>query len=144
MPTKTFVTTPKDIQRRWWVVDAEGQTLGRLASKIVPFLTGKNKPTYTPNLDTGDFVVIINADKIRVTGKRMTDKRYYHYSGYPGGLSSLTLEQMMKKHPSRALEIAIKRMMPKTALGRQMSKKLKVYAGSEHPHAAQKPEVLEL
>lgn len=143
MPTKTFVTTPKDIQHRWWVVDAEGQTLGRLASKIAPYLTGKNKPTYTPNLDTGDFVVVINADKIRVTGKRMTQKRYYHYSGYPGGLSSLTLEQLMQKHPERAIEFAVRGMLPSTALGRQMLKKLKVYASPEHPHAAQKPEVLE-
>ncbi|RMG89996.1 MAG: 50S ribosomal protein L13 [Chloroflexi bacterium] len=144
MKSKTFVTKPGDIERRWWVVDATGQTLGRLASKIAPYLTGKNKPYYTPNLDTGDFVIVVNADKIRVTGNKMSDKRYYRHSGYPGGLRSQTLEELMKKHPNRAIEYAVRGMLPSTALGRQMLKKLKVYAGSEHPHAAQKPEPLEL
>jgi len=143
MRPKTFVTTPSDIERRWWVVDAEGQTLGRLASKIAPYLTGKNKPIYTPNLDTGDYVIIINAEKIVVTGNRMEQKRYYRHSGYPGGLRSLTLEQMMQKHPDRPIRFAVKGMLPSTALGRNMLKKLKVYTGSEHPHAAQKPQVLE-
>jgi large subunit ribosomal protein L13 len=144
MTTKTFVTRPSDIERRWWVVDAEGQTLGRLASKIAPYLTGKNKPIYTPNLDTGDFVIVINCDKIKVTGKRLIQKRYYRHSGYPGGIRSLTLEQLMEKRPDRAVELAIKGMLPSSALGRQMLKKLKTYSGSDHPHTAQKPEVLEL
>jgi large subunit ribosomal protein L13 len=142
MPSKSFITTPSDIERRWWVVDAEGQTLGRLASRIAPYLTGKNKPIYTPNLDTGDYVIVINAGKFRVTGNRLLQKRYYRHSGYPGGLTSLTLEQLMEKHPDRAIRFAVKGMLPSTALGRQMLKKLKVYTGSEHPHAAQQPEVL--
>ncbi len=144
MKTKTFITTPKDIQQGWWVVDAEGQTLGRLASKIAPYLTGKNKPIYVPNLDTGDFVVVVNADKIRVTGKKMQDKMYYHHSGYPGGLNATPLAEVLAKHPERVIEAAVKGMLPSTALGRQMLKKLKVYAGAEHPHAAQKPQKIEL
>lgn len=144
MRQKTFVTKPSDIEHRWWVVDAEGMTLGRLASKLAPYLTGKNKPIYTPNLDTGDFVVVINVEKMVVTGKRLDDKVYYRHSGYTGGIKSMTLRQMMQKFPDRALKIAVKGMLPKTALGRQMLGKLKVYAGSEHPHAAQKPETLEL
>lgn len=145
MNNKTYITKPDDIERErsWWVVDAEGQTLGRLASKIAPYLTGKTKPIYTPNLDTGDYVVVINADKIVVTGRRLVQKRYYRHSGYPGGMRSLTLEQMMDKHPERAIQIAVKGMLPSNAMGRRMLKKLKVYAGSEHPHAAQKPLVLE-
>lgn len=146
MNNRTYITKPDDIERerRWWVVDAEGQTLGRLASKLAPYLTGKNKPIYTPNLDTGDYVVVINAEKIVVTGRRMMQKRYYRHSGYPGGMRSLTLEQMMQKHPERAIQIAVKGMLPSNAMGRRMLKKLKVYVGSEHPHAAQKPQVLEL
>ena len=140
---KTFVTKPKDIERRWWVVDAEGQTLGRLASNISPYLTGKNKPIYTANLDTGDFVIVINCDKIHVTGNKMDDKYYHHHSGYPGGLTSTPLREQMAKHPDRAIRSAIKGMLPSSSLGRQMLKKLKVYEGEEHPHAAQKPEVLE-
>jgi large subunit ribosomal protein L13 len=143
MTSKTYVTKPTDIEHRWWVVDAEGQTLGRLASKIAPYLTGKNKPIYTPNLDTGDYVIVINAAGIRVTGNRMSQKRYYRHSGYPGGLRSLTLEQLMEKNPERAIESAVRGMLPRNALGRQMLKKLKVYAGDEHPHAAQQPQVLE-
>lgn len=139
---KTAVTTPQDIERQWYVVDAQGQTLGRIASRITPYLTGKNKPYYTPNLDCGDYIVIINADKIHVTGKRMTQKRYYRYSGFPGGLRSLTLEQMMEKFPDRALKYAIRGMLPKGPMGRQMLKKLKVYAGGDHPHEAQKPQEL--
>jgi len=144
MRQSTFRTKPSDIERRWWVVDAEGQTLGRLASKIAPYLTGKNKPIYTPNLDTGDYVIVINAEKIVVTGDRMFQKRYYRHSGYPGGMRSLTLEQMMEKHPDRPIQFAVKGMLPSNALGRNMLKKLKVYVGSEHPHGAQQPQVLEL
>lgn len=144
MPDKTFVTKPSDIERRWWIVDAEGQTLGRLASKIAPYLTGKNKPIYTHNLDTGDFVIVINCEKIVVTGNRMEDKKYYRHSGYPGGIKSITLRDQLAKHPDRVIQAAVKGMLPSSALGGQMLKKLKIYKGSEHPHAAQKPEVLEV
>ncbi|MDX2077546.1 MAG: 50S ribosomal protein L13 [bacterium] len=143
---KTFVTTPTDIERerRWWVIDAEGQTLGRLASKIAPILQGKNKAIYTPNLDTGDYVVVINAAKVYVTGKRMDDKMYYRHSQYPSGLTETNLRDLLAKFPDRPLMIAIRGMLPKTRLGRQMIKKLKIYAGSEHPHAAQNPQPLTL
>ncbi len=141
---KTYAASPKDIQARWFVVDAQGKTLGRLASKIVPYLTGKNKPIYSPNLDCGDFVVVINVEKIHVTGKRMEDKIYWRHSGYPGGIYGTKLKDLVSKHPSRPLQFAIKRMLPKGALGHQIIGKLKIYAGNEHPHAAQKPEVLEL
>lgn len=144
MRQKTFVTTPSDIERQWWVVDAKGQTLGRLASRIAPILRGKHKPTFAPNLDVGDFVIVINCEKIAVTGNRLDDKRYYRHSGYPGGIRSLTLREMLDKHPDRAIRFAVRGMLPRNALGRQMLKKLKVYAGEEHPHAAQKPVVLEL
>jgi len=144
MRAKTYITKPDDIVRRWWIVDAEGQTLGRLASKIAPYLTGKNKPIYTPNLDTGDFVIVINAEKIAVTGSRMDQKIYYRHSGYPSGMRTLTLRQMLDKQPERVMELALKGMLPSSGLGRNMLKKLKVYAGSEHPHAAQKPQVMEL
>jgi large subunit ribosomal protein L13 len=143
MSQKTFVTTPDDVQRRWWIVDAQGQTLGRLASKIAPYLTGKNKPIYASNIDTGDYVIVINADKIHVTGARLDQKKYYRHSGYPGGLHTITLREQLKKHPERPIESAVKGMLPSSALGRNMLKKLKVYAGAEHPHAAQKPQVLE-
>jgi large subunit ribosomal protein L13 len=143
MMQKTFVTTPTDIERKWWVVDAEGQTLGRLVSKITPILTGKNKPIYTPNLDTGDYVIVINCEKIAVTGNRMDDKFYYHHSGYHGGIKQISLRDQLKKHPEKVIEEAVWGMLPKGRLGRQMYKKLKVYAGSEHPHAAQKPEKIE-
>ncbi len=144
MRTKTFVTTPSDIERTWWVVDAEGQTLGRLASKIAPYLTGKNKPIYTSNLDVGDYVIVINCDKIRVTGNRMDDKIYYHHTQHPGGLRSITLRDQLKKHPDRVIKSAVKGMLPSSSMGRNMLKKLKVYAGEEHPHAAQKPVVMEV
>ena len=144
MKQKTFVTKPTDIERRWWVVDAEGQTLGRLASKLAPYLTGKNKPIYTSNLDTGDYVIVVNCEKIVVTGNRLEDKLYHHHSGYPGGLKSTPLGVMLEKHPERVIEIAVKGMLPSNALGRNMLKKLKVYRGSEHPHAAQQPQTLEL
>ncbi len=144
MRVKTFITTPSVIEHRWWIVDAEGQTLGRLATSIAPYLTGKNKPIYTPNLDTGDFVIVINCDKLVVTGDRLDTKFYYHYSGYPGGMKQTTMRDQMERHPDRVITSAVRGMLPSTALGRNMLKKLKVYAGSEHPHAAQKPEKLEL
>ena len=141
---KTYATTPAVIERRWWVVDAEGKTLGRLAARVAPLLRGTHKPYFTPHLDTGDYVIIVNADKIRVTGKRMDQKIYYRHSGYPGGLKSMTLREMMSRFPNRALKYAIKGMLPKGPLGRQMYKKLKVYAGAEHPHQAQQPASMEL
>ncbi len=146
MRDKTFSTTPTHIEetRQWWVVDAQGQTLGRLASQIAPYLRGKTKPIYTPHLDTGDYVIVINCEKIHVTGKRMDDKIYYRHSGFMGGLKKMTLREMMAKHPDRAIKIAVKGMLPSNALGRNMLKKLKIYVGPEHPHAAQKPQVLEL
>ncbi len=144
MRVKTYSPKPQDIQRQWWLVDAEGQTLGRLASKIASILRGKHKPIYAPHMDTGDFVVIINASKIAVTGNRMDDKIYYHHSGHIGGIKSITLRDQMKRFPERPIKLAIKGMLPKNALGKQMLTKLKVYAGSEHPHTAQQPQPLEL
>lgn len=144
MKYKTFVTKPNEVEQEWWVVDAKGKTLGRLASEIAHILRGKHKPTFAPNVDVGDYVIVINSEKITVTGNRMTQKRYYRHSGYNGGLSSLTLEQLMGKFPERALTAAVKGMLPKNALGRAMFKKLKVYVGEEHPHAAQRPKVLEI
>lgn len=142
--TKTFVTTPADIQRQWWVVDAEGQTLGRLASKIAPILRGKHKPTYVPNLDTGDYVIVINCDKLVVTGNRMDDKVYYNYSGYHGGMKETTLRVQLETHPDRVIQSAVSGMLPKGRLGRAMIDKLKIYKGSEHLHASQNPQVLEM
>ncbi|MGA1846061.1 50S ribosomal protein L13 [Deferribacter abyssi] len=133
-----------DVEKKWYLVDAEGQTLGRLASKIAKILMGKNKPIYTPFIDTGDFVVVINADKIHVTGKKLTDKIYYRHSRYLGGLKQRTLQEMLDKKPEEVLRLAVKRMLPKNRLGRKMIKKLKIYASNEHPHAAQKPEKIEL
>lgn len=141
---KTFVTKPEHISHEWWVVDAKGQTLGRLAARIAPILRGKHKPYFTPNLDCGDYVVVINCEQIEVTGKKLTDKRYYRHSGYPGGLKSIRLKEQLARFPDRVIRSAVKGMLPKGALGQQMIKKLKVYAGPEHPHAAQKPKVLEL
>jgi len=141
---KTYATTPDVIQRRWWVVDAQGMTLGRVSSKVAQLLRGTHKPYFTPHLDTGDYVIIVNADKIHVTGKRMDQKTYYRHSGYPGGLKSMTLREMMHKFPTRALRLSIKGMLPKGPLGRRMFKKLKVYTGAEHPHQAQQPQILEL
>ncbi|MCB9435411.1 MAG: 50S ribosomal protein L13 [Anaerolineales bacterium] len=143
MKFKTFAPTPEDMQRDWWVVDAQGQTLGRLASRVAMVLRGKHKATFAPHADMGDYVVIINADKIHVTGRRMDQKVYYRHTGYPGGIKSMTLREMLKRHPERVLEIAVRGMLPKNRLGRQMIKKLKVYAGDQHPHEAQKPKVLE-
>jgi large subunit ribosomal protein L13 len=141
---KTYTPSPKDISRQWWVVDAEGQTLGRLATKVASILRGKHKAMWTPNLDTGDFVIIINADKIQVTGDRLDQKVYYRHSKYQGGLKEITLRKQLAKWPTRPIEFAIKGMLPKNALGRAQYKKLKVYAGPTHPHDSQKPQPLEL
>lgn len=139
---KTFMASPATIDRKWYVVDAEGQTLGRLASEVAKVLRGKNKPIYTPHMDCGDYVVIVNADKIVVTGKKLDQKIYYHHSGFVGGMKETTLREMLQKKPEQVVELAVKGMLPKGPLGRQMYTKLHVYAGAEHPHAAQKPEVL--
>lgn len=144
MRIKTFVTTPSDIERRWWVVDAEGQTLGRLASQIAPILRGKHKPTYVPNLDTGDYVIVINCGKLVVTGDRMESKKYYQHSGYPSGLKEVTLRRQLETHPDRVIQSAVRGMLPRGPLGRVMIKKLKIYEGTEHPHAPQNPEPLKL
>ncbi|EIJ79986.1 50S ribosomal protein L13 [Bacillus methanolicus] len=140
----TFMANANTIERKWYVVDAAGQTLGRLASEVASILRGKHKPTYTPHVDTGDHVIIINASKIELTGNKLNDKIYYRHSQYPGGLKSRTALEMRTNYPEKMLELAIKGMLPKNSLGRQMFKKLHVYAGSEHPHQAQKPEVYEL
>ncbi len=142
--TKTYVTKAADIQREWWIVDAKGQNLGRLASQIAPILRGKHKPIFTPNMDVGDYVIVINCDQVTVTGNKLDEKMYYRYSGYPSGLKAVTLRTQMSRFPERVLRKAVKGMLPDGALGRNMLKKLKVYAGAEHPHAAQKPKVLEL
>ena len=141
---RTYAVKASEIERQWYLVDAQGKTLGRLASEIAKILRGKHKPTYTPHLDTGDYVVVVNAEKIHVTGNRLDSKRYYRYSGYPGGLKSVPLREMLAKHPTRAIRYAVKGMLPKNRLGRAMIKKLKVYAGNEHPHEAQKPVSLDL
>ncbi|MGM7637284.1 50S ribosomal protein L13 [Bacillus sp. Hm123] len=140
----TYMAKANEIERKWYVVDAEGKTLGRLSSEVASILRGKHKPTYTPHVDTGDHVIIINAEKIELTGKKLTDKIYYRHSMYPGGLKSRTALEMRTNYPERMLELAIKGMLPKGSLGRQMAKKLHVYAGPEHKHEAQKPEVYEL
>jgi large subunit ribosomal protein L13 len=141
---KTYVTKPAEIERKWYVVNAEGQTLGRLASKIAVILRGKHKPIYSPGMDCGDYVIVINADKISVTGQRMEQKNYYRHSGYPGGLKTINLRDQLEKYPTRPIELAVKGMLPKNKLGRKMIKKLKVYAGSEHPHSAQQPIVMDI
>ena len=141
---KTLVTKPAEIERKWFLVDATDKTLGRLASELAQILKGKHKPTYAPNVDAGDFVVVINAEKIAVTGRRLDQKMYYRHSGYPGGLTETKLKDMLQKHPERPIKMAVKGMLPKNVLGRQMLTKLKVFAGPEHNHQAQKPEVLEL
>lgn len=132
------------ITRKWYVVDAEGKTLGRLAARVAAILRGKHKPIFTPNVDTGDHVIIINASKIHLTGDKFKTKTYIRHTGYPGGLRSVTAEQLHEKHPTALLELAIKGMLPKTPLGKQMARKLKIYPGAEHPHAAQQPEPLSL
>jgi len=133
-----------NVERKWYVVDAEGQTLGRLASEVAAILRGKNKPTYTPHVDTGDYVIIINADKVHLTGNKLQNKIYYRHSNHPGGLKERTAGEMLARNPERMLELAVKGMLPKNKLGRKMAKKLFVYRGSEHKHQAQKPEVYEL
>ena len=141
---KSFMASPSTIERKWYVVDATGHTLGRLSSEIAKVLRGKNKPTYTPHMDTGDYVIVINADKIQVTGKKMDQKIYYRHSAYVGGMKETTLKEKLNKKPEDVIELAVKGMLPKGPLGRSMAKKLFVYAGADHKHAAQKPEVLEI
>lgn len=141
---KTYSAKEADIKRDWHLVDAEGQVLGRLASEIARRLRGKHKAIYTPHVDTGDFVVVVNAEKVSLTGKKLTDKTYYHHTGYPGGIKSVTAGKMLKEKPERLLYIAVKGMLPKNSLGRKMLKKLKIYKGGEHPHSAQDPRALEL
>ena len=139
---KTYMANPTDIERKWYVVDATGYTLGRLSSEIAKVLRGKNKPTFTPHVDTGDYVSVTNAEKINVTGKKLDQKIYYHHSEYVGGMKETDLKTMLEKKPEKVIELAVKGMLPKGPLGRKMYKKLFVYAGAEHPHAAQQPEEL--
>ena len=139
---KTFMASPSTIERKWYVVDATGYTLGRLASEVAKVLRGKNKAIFTPHIDTGDYVIVINAEKIKVTGKKLDQKIYYHHSDYVGGMKETTLREMLNKKPERVIELAVKGMLPKGSLGRQMMTKLHVYAGAEHGHEAQKPETL--
>lgn len=139
---KTFMASPSTIDRKWYVVDATGCTLGRLSSEVAKVLRGKNKAIFTPHIDTGDYVIVINDDKIKVTGKKLDQKIYYHHSDYVGGMKETTLREMLNKKPERVIELAVKGMLPKGPLGRQMMTKLHVYAGAEHGHEAQKPEVL--
>ena len=141
---KSFMASPSTVERKWYVVDAEGKTLGRLASEVANVLRGKNKPTYTPHIDPGDYVIVVNAEKIQVTGKKLDQKIYYHHSEYVGGMKEATLREMMQKKPEFVITHAVKGMLPKGPLGRQMLKKLHVYAGPEHNHAAQKPETLDI
>lgn len=140
----TYMAKPNEVERKWYVVDAAGQTLGRLASEVASILRGKMKPTYTPHVDTGDYVIVVNADQIQLTGKKWQKKKYYRHSGYPGGLKETTAQELMAKKPEKLIELAVKGMLPRNSLGRAQLKKLKVYAGSEHPHQAQQPETWEL
>jgi large subunit ribosomal protein L13 len=141
---KTYVATPESRERNWLVVDATGKTLGRLATQIADILRGKRKPEYTPHVDVGDFVIVVNAERISVTGNKRKEKRYYRHSGYPGGLRSRTLEEMLARRPEEVIRLAVKGMLPRNRLARAQLRKLKVYAGPDHPHAAQKPEPLEV
>lgn len=141
---KTYSAKPLEVERKWWVIDAEGQTLGRLATTVANILRGKNKPQYTPNVDTGDFVIVINSSKVKVSGTKETDKKYYRHSGYPGGLKVETFKSLMEKNPVAAVEKAVKGMLPHNTLGQEQFNKLKVYAGAEHPHQAQNPQVYEM
>jgi large subunit ribosomal protein L13 len=141
---KTYSAKPESVQREWFIVDAAEQTLGRLATEIALRLKGKHKPEYTPHVDTGDYIVVINADKVRVTGNKTSDKMYYRHTGYPGGLRSISFDKLIDHKPEMIIEQAVKGMLPKNPLGRDMYRKLKVYAGSEHPHAAQQPQTLEI
>jgi large subunit ribosomal protein L13 len=144
MPMKTYVATPQTRERNWLVVDADGQTLGRLATRIADALRGKRKPEYTPHVDTGDFVIVVNAEKIAVTGTKLTDKRYWRHSGYPGGIRFRTLEEELRRRPTEVIRHAVKGMLPRTRLGRKQLTKLKVYAGPDHPHQAQMPKPMEI
>jgi large subunit ribosomal protein L13 len=141
---KTFMAKPQDQERKWYVIDAADQTLGRLAAEIAAILRGKHKPTFTPHVDCGDFVIVVNAEKIKLTGNKLIDKKYTYHTGYPGGLKQVDYQTLMRKKPERALEVAVKGMLPHTSLGAQMFKKLKVYRGSNHPHKAQQPVQWEL
>lgn len=142
--SNTFMANPQNVERKWYVVDAEGKTLGRLASQIAAILRGKNKPTFTPHCDCGDFVIVVNAEKIHLSGNKLSDKLYRHHTGYPGGLKEVTAKELLQRRPIRAVELAVKGMLPHNRLGADMYRKLKVYAGPEHPHAAQQPEKLDI
>jgi large subunit ribosomal protein L13 len=144
LTVNTYSTKPSDIKREWYIVDAEGQTLGRLATQIAAVLKGKHKPIYSPSVDTGDYVVVVNAEKVVATGRKMDEKVYYRHTGFPGGLRKINLRDQLATHPDRVLKAAVKGMLPHNRLGRAMFKKLKVYAGAEHPHGAHKPKKLEL
>lgn len=141
---KTYQARKEELEHRWYLVNAEGKILGRLASELAKILRGKHKPTYTPHLDTGDFIVVVNAEKVSLTGKKMKDKKYYHHTGYPGGIKEISAEKLMAKKPAEMIRMAVKGMLPKNSLGRQMLRKLKIYTGPNHPHEAQKPILLEL
>ncbi len=141
---KTFSAKPSEVKREWYLVDASGKTLGRLASEIAKRLRGKHKPIYTPHVDTGDYIVVINADKVRLSGNKASVKTYHRHSGYPGGLKSITFDKLIRRSPEKVIEIAVKGMLPKNPLGRAMFRKLKVYAGGEHSHAAQQPKPLDI
>jgi large subunit ribosomal protein L13 len=141
---KTFSAKPETVKRDWYVVDANGKTLGRLATELARRLRGKHKPEYTPHVDTGDYIVVVNAEKIHVSGRKATDKVYYHHTGFPGGMKSITFDKLIDKAPERVIEIAVKGMLPKNPLGRAMFRKLKVFAGPEHNHTAQQPKPLEI
>jgi len=141
---KTYQAKKEELEHQWYLVNAEGKVLGRLATKLADLLRGKTKPTYTPHLDTGDFVVVVNAGKVALTGRKIKDKMYYHHTGYPGGIKEISAEKLLAKKPTEMIRIAVKGMLPKNSLGRQMLRKLKLYAGPNHPHEAQKPVPLEL
>ncbi|NPA26836.1 MAG: 50S ribosomal protein L13 [Chloroflexi bacterium] len=141
---RTYYPKADEVTHEWYVIDASGQILGRLAAKVATLLMGKHKPAYTPGVDMGDFVIVINADRVRVTGRKLTDKKYYRHSGYPGGIKETALRDMLRTHPERVIELAVKGMLPKNRLGRKMLRRLKVYAGPEHPHEAQRPKVVTL
>jgi large subunit ribosomal protein L13 len=141
---KTVSTRPQDVSHAWYVVDAENKTLGRLATEIAHRLRGNHKPEYTPHVDTGDYIVVVNAEKVRVTGKKFSDKKYYSHSGFPGGIKEISFKDLQQRYPERIIEKAVKGMLPRNTLGRTMFKKLKVYSGAEHPHSAQQPQTLEL
>ncbi len=141
---KTYQAKREELDHKWYLVNAEGKVLGRLSTEVAKILKGKNKPTYTPHLDTGDFVIVVNAGKVTLTGKKMKDKIYYHHTGYPGGIKEMNAEKLLAKKPTEMIRMAVKGMLPKTSLGRQMLRKLKIYAGPNHPHESQKPVSLEI